>query len=260
MKECSTRSSISRTKPREVLDGETLAALTCGGLSVIQKRDGYRFSLDAYLLAAFVDEKPGAHILEIGSGSGVIAMLLAKIKHLKVTGVEVQSDMAAMSRRSVELNGLKALVDVICSDIKDYRGRKVSAVIANPPYRPINTGRLNPMNTRAIARHELRLDLDTLMESTYAYLSRLGRFYCIYPAWRLADLVSAMRSHHLEPKRLTMVHSSLDGPAELCLIMGVKDGGKELKVDAPLCVYTLDGIYSEEMTEVFRTLKRGQAQ
>ncbi|MEN6473474.1 MAG: methyltransferase [Syntrophaceae bacterium] len=228
--------------------------MRCGALKVIQPRRGYRFSLDAYLLAAFVDEKPGEHVLEIGSGSGVIAIMLSGIKGLKVTGVEVQPILAGMSRRSVELNGLMDTIEIRESDIKDYQASPSAAVLANPPYRPLKTGRLNPEGTKAVARHELKLDLDGLMSSVNKNLRRLGRFYCIYPAWRMIDLISAMRRHHLEPKRLIMVHSFPDGPAELCLVKGIKLGGRELTVETPLTIYQAPGIYSERMTRLFATL------
>jgi len=228
--------------------------LRCGGLRVIQPKSGYRFSLDAYLLAAFVDEKPGAHVLEIGSGSGVIAVMLAAIKGLKVTGVEVQPVLAGMSRRTVELNGLDDAVKIVESDIRDYHDSAFAAVLANPPYRPLKAGRLNPQGSRAVARHELKIDLDGLMESAGEHLRRLGRFYCIYPVWRMADLISVMRRHGLEPKRMLMVHSLPDGPADLCLVKGVKEGGRELKVEAPLVVYQAPGNYSDRMTRLFTSL------
>jgi len=247
-------SSISRTRPELVRQGETCARLRCGDLRVIQPKSGYRFSLDAYLLAAFVDEKPGGHVLEIGSGSGVIAIMLSGVKGLSVTGVEVQPVLAEMSRRSVELNGLQDAVDIVEGDIKDYHASPAAAVLANPPYRPLKTGRLNPQDAKAVARHELRLDLEALMACAHEHLRRMGRFYCIYPAWRLVDLISAMRAHDLEPKRLIMVHSRPDQPADLCLIKGLKQGGRELKVEAPLAVYQAPGVYSDRMSQLFSTL------
>lgn len=255
MKEGSTPSSISRTRPSAPEQGETCAILSCGGLRVIQPKSGYRFSLDAYLLAAFVDEKPGAHVLEIGSGSGVIAVMLAAIKGLKVTGVEVQPVLAEMSRRTVELNGLKDAVEIVERDIRDYHAPHFTAVLANPPYRPLKAGRLNPEESRAVARHELKIDLDGLMESASEHLRRLGRVYCIYPVWRMVDLVGAMRRHDLEPKRMLMVHSLTGAPADLCLVKGIKEGGRELKVEAPLVIYQAPGSYSDRMARLFTTLE-----
>lgn len=249
-----TSSSICRTNRKEVQDGETLEGLACGDLVVIQKRNGYRFSLDAYLLAAFVDEEPGTRILEIGSGSGVVSILLAGIKQLRMTGIEVQAEVAEMSRRAVSVNGLCASIEIMTGDIREYAGEKVAAVIANPPYRPVRTGRVNPDREKAIARHELLLDLDSLLAGAARNLVKGGRFYCIYPAWRLADIVSAMRGARIEPKRLVMVYAAPHEPAELCLLMGTKAGGKELKVMAPFFVRTVQGEYSPAMVRIFETL------
>lgn len=254
MKRRSTGSSISRTSPEVLQDGETLEGLACGDLVVIQKRTGYRFSLDAYLLAAFVEEEPGTHILEIGSGSGVVSIMLAGIKQLRLTGIEVQAEVAEMSRRAVHANGLGASIEIVTGDVREYAGQKVGAVIANPPYRPVRTGRVNPDREKAVARHELLLDLEGLLAGAARNLAKGGRFYCIYPAWRLADLMSAMRTAGIEPKRLVMVHPAPHHPAELCLLMGVRKGGKELRIEAPFFVRTAQRNYSTAMIRVFETL------
>jgi tRNA1(Val) A37 N6-methylase TrmN6 len=254
MPKCLTESYTS-IKYELIRPGETLASLSCGDLHILQKKDGYRFSLDAYLLSAFVEEKPGTVVVEIGSGSGVVAVLLAGMKRLRVTGVEVQADLAEMSQRTVALNELADWVDIVSGDIRDYAGKSVAAVITNPPYRPMHAGRLNPVKAKAIARHEVLLDLETLLASTYAILHKGGRFYCIYPAWRMADLFSSLREHKIEPKRMVMVHSTLTQRAELILVMAVKNGGRELKAGPPFSVYGPDGAYSRDMEKVFSKLK-----
>lgn len=236
-------------------EDESLESLTCGGLSILQKKNGYRFSLDAYLLSAFVEEPPDTPVLEIGSGSGVIAILLAAMKGLRVLGVEIQDDVAEMSRRSVSMNRLDDRAQIISADINTYSGKKAHAVVANPPYRPLCTGRVNPEAAKAIARHEIKLDLDGLLENASRLLTHGGRFYCIYPAWRLADIMQAMRLRRLEPKRLMMVHSTLEQPAQLCLIKGIKGGGRELSVDAPFAIYTSQGNYTDSMSTLFTTLQ-----
>lgn len=234
---------------------ETLESLSCGGLSVFQKKNGYRFSLDAYLLAAFVEEPSGTSVLEIGSGSGVISILLAARKELLVRAVEIQEDVAEMSRRSVALNQLEDRMEVITADIKEFSGKKAHAIVANPPYRPLCTGRINPSAAKAVARHEIELDLAGLVENASRLLIKGGRFYCIYPAWRLADILHAMREHNLEPKRLMMVHSNIDQPAQLCLIKAFKGGGREMSVDAPFAIYASDGKYTKSMDTLFTTLQ-----
>lgn len=234
--------------------GETMERLSCGELNIIQKKDGYRFSLDAYLLAAFVEERPGSRVLDIGSGSGVISIMLAAIKKLDVTGVEIQEDMAEMSRRSVELAGLSEKVAIICRDIKDYHGQLFDAVVTNPPYRPVATGRINPHSNKAVSRHEILLDLDTLIRCSYELLGPAGRFYIVFPAWRLPDLISSMRSGSIEPKKMVLVCSDMDSGPEICLVSGLKDGGRELRIEKPFIVHSDRGSYTQEMEEVFTGL------
>ncbi len=234
---------------------ETIDQLSCGELLVIQKRKGYRFSLDAYLLAAFVDEDSAVRMLEVGSGSGVIAMMLAGIKKYSVTGVELQAEMADLFERSVEINNLGDRVEVVHQDFMEYEGRGFDVVVSNPPYRPLATGRLNADAVKAVARHEISLDLEGLLERSAAKLNQGGRIYLVYPVWRLADLMHELRRNALEPKRLRMVHSDAESSAELCLVCAVRNGGRDITVEKPLFVYDEKGRYTEEMLAVFGQLE-----
>lgn len=233
---------------------ETLDCLSCGDLSIFQKKKGYRYSLDAYLLGAFVEEIPDTRVIEVGSGSGVVSILLAAMKGLVMTGVEIQEDLAEMSRRSVELAGLQDRVRIICSDIKDYKGPRVDAIVTNPPYRPLKTGRINPHGQKAVARHEILLDLDTLLRRSHELLNPSGRFYIVYPSWRLPDLFSAMRTRGVEPKRMRCVYTAPDRTAEICLVCGVRGGGRELSLERPLFIFHEDGSYHHAMESVFQGL------
>jgi len=237
------------------MNDETLDALKCGDLFVLQKKQGYRYSLDAYLLAAFVEESPGAQVLDIGSGSGVISLLLAAMKGLSVTGVEIQEPIADMARRSVQHAGLQERIEIVSADIREYDGPPVDAIVSNPPYRPVRTGRINSDQGKAVARHEICLDLETLLVCSKVLLKPGGRFYLVYPAWRLPDMITAMRSHRVEPKRIMFVHSTIQSPAEICLVCGTKDGGRELCVNRPFPVFAHEGIYTQEMEGVFRELR-----
>lgn len=236
-------------------EDETLDSLACSGLYVLQKKQGYRYSLDAYLLSAFVDEAPGSEVVDVGSGSGVLSILLAAVKDHRVTGVEVQHDMAEMSQRSVELAGLQDRVRIVHADVREYRGQRFDAVVTNPPYRPLSTGRISRDQGRAMARHEISLDLETLLACSYELLKPGGRFYLVYPAWRLPDLIVTMRAGRIEPKRAKFVHSTPSSSAEIVLVSGLKDGGKELKVCSPFFVFARQGVYTKEMERVFRALE-----
>ena len=233
---------------------ETFDLLSCCNLSILQKKKGYRYSLDSYLLGAFVDEAPGTEVIEIGSGSGVVSILLSAVKGLHVTGIEIQEDLAEMSKRSIEHSGLSDKIRITCCDIKDYSGPKVDVVVANPPYRPLSTGRINPDRSKAIARHEISLDLDLLLKKTYGILRPLGRLYIVYPAWRVPDLLVAMRNRRIEPKQMRCVYTSPVRTCEICLVCGVKGGGKEFTIESPLIVYNQDNSYHHDMEMVFQGL------
>jgi tRNA1Val (adenine37-N6)-methyltransferase len=233
---------------------ETRDTLTCGNLSIFQKIKGYRYSIDAYLIAAFVEEIAGTTILEIGSGSGVVSILLASMKGLHMTGVEIQKGLAEMSVRSVEMAGLSDKVRIVNCDIQVYSGPRVEVVVTNPPFRALDTGKINPNPEKAIARHELSLDLEGLLRKTHELLMPGGRFYIVYPAWRMPDLISSMRANRLEPKRVQYVHSTVISPAEICLVSGLRDGGKECTIERPLIVHGEGSTYHEDMEAVFRCL------
>jgi tRNA1Val (adenine37-N6)-methyltransferase len=235
-------------------EDETLDSLSCGNLSILQKKKGYRYSLDAYLLGAFVEETPGTAGIEIGSGSGVVSILLAAMKGLIMAGVEIQQDLAEMSMRSVEKAGLQDRVTITCCDIRDFTRPKADVIVVNPPYRPLKAGRINPVSQKAIARHEISLDLDTLLKRSHDLLNPSGRFYIVYPSWRLPDLFASMRARMIEPKRMRCVYTAVNRPSEICLVCGIHGGGKELSLESPLIIFNEDGSYHRTMEAVFQGL------
>ena len=238
----------------EILSDETAGKLTTGDLTVIQQKKGYRYSIDSYLLAAFVDEPEGSSVLEIGSGSGVISILLAGVKKLCMTGVEIQPSLAGMSERSVKMNGLEKKVNIIRGDIKDYFGGPFDAIVVNPPYRPVGSGRINPGDEKAVARHELRLTLEQMLSCVNRLINDGGRVYAIYPAWRLPDMLCTMRAKNIEPKKIIMIHSHVGSRASLFLLKGVKGAGFELNIEKSMIVYSEQKKYTREMKELFSTL------
>jgi len=238
----------------EILPDETAGKLATGGLLIIQKKKGYRFSIDSYLLAAFVDEPEDASAVEIGSGSGIISILLAGIKKISITGVEIQPSLAGMSKRSVAMNGLEKKVKIVSGDIKDYSGGPFDAVVANPPYRPVGSGRINPHGEKAQARHEITLTLEQMLICASRMINDGGRFYAIYPVWRMPDMICTMRKNNIEPKKIIMIHSHAGSHASLFLIKGIKGSGRELSVDPPLYVYESGNEHTVRMNELFKNL------
>jgi tRNA1Val (adenine37-N6)-methyltransferase len=235
--------------------GETLDELRPGGLRIIQKRDGYRFSMDPVLLCAFARIGAGDAVCDLGTGSGVIPLLLAQgTAAASIIGVEVQPELADRARRTVELNRLQARVTILQKDLRLIRealpAESCQTVLANPPYRQPTRGRVSPSAERALARHEVHGGLADFIRGAAWLLPTGGRFYVVYLAERLAELLGTMRQAGLEPKRLRCVHSRTGEEARMVLVEGRKGSGPGLKVEAPLYLYRGED-YTEEVLAMY---------
>jgi tRNA1Val (adenine37-N6)-methyltransferase len=237
---------------------ETLDDLRSGGLKIIQKKAGYRFSLDPVLLCAFARIGAGETVVDLGTGSGVIPLLLAqRSEAAHITGVEIQPELADRARRSLILNGLQERVTIVERDLRELRElrdclepQSCDVVLSNPPYRRSGTGRTAPEAERAAARHELAGGLDDFLAAAAYLLGQGGRFYIIYLAERLAELLTAMGAQRLEPKRLRCVHSRRGEPARMVLVEGRRNGRPGMLVEAPLYVYDGEN-YTAEVLEMY---------
>ena len=211
------------------------------GLKVIQKVDGPRFSLDAILLAQFATVKKGDVVADLGAGGGIVSLILAATTEAKrIVGIEIQNALADMARRSVALNQLKDKIDILEEDLRLVRkslpAGQFHLLVSNPPYRSIDTGRINPNPLKAIARHEVKCTLEDVLQASFHLLKNRGRAAFVYRPDRIADLIVGCRQHRLEPKRMQFVHPGPDREANLVLLEAVKNGQQELKVLNPLMV------------------------
>lgn len=236
-------------------EGETVDEFFRGRLRVLQKKKGYRFSVDSLLLANFVTLRKGDRVVDLGTGSGIIALVLAlRFPEATITEVEIQEDLADMAGRSVALNGLKDQVRVCSGDVRKIRGlfapQLFDAAVFNPPYRRLNSGRINPDSERAVARHEIKGTIDDFLASARYLLKDSGRVYVIYPAARSAQLIVRMRGNGIEPKRLRIIHSDGRSGGVFVLAKGIKGGGEELEIMPPLFICRDDGRYSGEVEEI----------
>ena len=239
--------------------GETVDQILGGKLKIIQKEKGYRFSIDALLLAHFVWLKKRDHLLELGTGSGVISLILARRWCCgRVVGAEIQEDLYEMALRNVELNRLTDQVSMIPCDVRrmetSLKAQSFDTVVFNPPYRKMNSGRMNPDDQRAMARHEIKGTLDDFLKAAAYVLKESGRVFIIYPAARMVELFDRMRTFHLEPKRVKIVYSHDDSEGEFILAEGRKGGREALKVLPPLFIYERTGEYSPVMMGIFSDL------
>jgi len=241
-------------------EGETLDRLFDGRLKVLQPAKGYRFSVDALLLAAFFQERQADHVLEIGPGSGIISLILAlRTDTLHLTGIEIQEDLADLARRNVAMNRLSERIEIRTGDIrrmvKSLPASSFDAVIFNPPYRRMHSGKVNPNRQKAVARHEVEGSFKDFLQGARRLLKPFGRAAFIYPAPRCTEAISRMRHEKIEPKRMRIVHSYPDSEAQFILVEGIKEGGEELHILPPLFIYKTGKEYSDEMNDIFKYLK-----
>ncbi|MBM2802500.1 MAG: hypothetical protein HW419_393 [Deltaproteobacteria bacterium] len=243
---------LRRVTPPTQKNDETLDALFHGRLKLFQSRDGYRFSLDALLLAHFVTLKRRESVIDLGTGNGVIALILARLhEDAKIAGVDVQPAMVERAERNVRLNQLENQVRICHGDVREVEAIAPSAsfdvAVCNPPYRLSGSGRISANDERRIARHESRGALGDFLSAASFLLRAKGRIALVYLAERAVDLFSAMRAARLEPKRVRMVHSFIGADASLVLVEGIKAGRSGVKNLPPLIVYRDGKDYSAEV-------------
>lgn len=237
---------------------ETTDLLQPGGLQLIQAKKGYRYSLDSVLLANYACASGAQNIMDLGTGVGVIPLLLIRMApQARIVGLERQNVMAARARRNVRLNGMENRIEIIEADLRNVRellpGSGYDLVLSNPPYRKPGSGRIAPEDERAAARHELAGGLPDFLEAAAYLMENRGRLVMVYLAERLPELMAAMRELAIEPKRLRCVHSRQGESARMVLIEGRKGGGPGLVVEAPLYIYRGPGRdYSDEVAAIYR--------
>lgn len=240
-------------------EGETIDDILGRRLRILQKERGYRFSIDSLLLAHFVQVKKGDSVADLGTGGGIILLLLSHRSICeRMAGVEIQEELADMARRSIKINGLEKGIEVLSGDIRQIKTflepQAFDVVIFNPPYRKLNSGRINPDQEKAVARHEIKGTLGDFLLAAKHIVKESGCVYIIYPATRMAELFFRMRDCDIEPRRLRMVHSGRSSRAEFVLMEGKRGGGEELKVSEPLFIYEENGRYTGETENIFREL------
>lgn len=235
----------------------TVDTLFSGRLSCRQHRDGYRFSVDAVLLAHFLAPRPAESVLDLGCGCGVIPLILAyRRPDLRLTGLELQPQLAALARRNVADNGLAERIGIVEGDLRDLGGLfspgQFQRLVCNPPFYRSAGARLNLDPERRLARHEVAADLAEVVRAAGWLLHKGGRVNLVYPAERAVALLSGLRGAGLEPKRLRVVHSYPGAPGRLVLVEALKDGGEELEILPPFYIYEgAGGGYTAEMARCY---------
>ena len=237
-------------------EDERIDDLQRNGYRIIQKKKGFCFGMDAVLLSGFAQVKEGEVAVDLGTGTGIIPILLeAKTKGKHFTGLEIQEEVAEMAGRSVRLNQLENRVDIVRGDIKEasrlFGKASFDVVTSNPPYMNDNHVLKNPELPKAIARHEVFCALDDVCREASLLLKSGGRFYMVHRPHRLAEIITALKTYKLEPKRMKLVHPFVDKEANMVLIEAVRGGRSMMKVEAPIIVYREPGVYTQEIYDVY---------
>lgn len=235
---------------------ERLDELHRNGYWIIQDPGRFCFGMDAVLLSGFAKVKPGERALDLGTGTGIIPILLeAKTKGEHFTGLEIQPESADMAARSVAYNHLEEKITIVTGDIKEASARfgagSFEVITTNPPYMIGQHGIQNDASAKTIARHEVLCDLDDILRESAKMLKQGGRFYMVHRPFRLAEIFSKMVAYHIEPKRMRLVYPFVDKEPNMVLIEGLRGGKSRLTVEKPLIVYKEPGVYMPEIYDIY---------
>lgn len=225
-----------------LLPGERLDDLQLNGLELIQNPERFCFGVDAVLLSDFVKVKEDETVLDMGTGTGIIPILLsAKTKGKSFTGLEIQEESAQMARRSVEHNHLENKIKIVTGDIKEaaqiFKPAFFDVITVNPPYMVYQHGLQNPRDAIAIARHEVLCTLDDILRESMKLMQDKGRFYMIHRPFRLTEIMVKMNQYKIEPKRIQFVHPYIHKEPTMVLIEGVRGAKSRVRIEPPIVMY-----------------------
>lgn len=243
-------------KENLVRDNERLDDLQINDLRIIQDPEGFCYGVDAVLLANFLEIKKRSKVVDLGTGTGVIPMLIAgKSSAELIYGFEIQEEVADMARRSVEYNGLQDRIRILNNDLNDacdiLEINSFDVVTSNPPYMPNHNGIKNPNDKKAISRHEIMCNLEDIIRTASKLLKHYGHFYMIHRPQRLVDIICLCRQYKMEPKKIQFIHPYASKKPNLMLVKCIKAAKPELKLVDPLYVYNEGGGYTKELRAIY---------
>lgn len=236
--------------------GERIDDLQRNGLKIIQDPDRFCFGMDAVLLSGFASAKKGDNVLDMGTGTGILPLLMsAKTNARKLTGLEIQPDSADMALRSVKLNQLEDRISIVTGDIKTadeiFPLASFDVITCNPPYMIEEHGITNPDSPKAIARHELLCNFDDVARAAEKLLKSGGHFYLVHRPFRLSEIMTTLSKHHLEPKRMRLVYPFVDREPNMVLLEAVRGGKPRMSVERPLILFSAPDVYTDEIKETY---------
>ena len=251
------KSPLQKENNTELLrPGERLDDLQRNGYGIIQDPKRFCFGMDAVLLSGYARVKRGECVLDLGTGTGIIPILLeAKTDGSHFTGLELQAESADMARRSVAYNGLEERIDIVTGDIRDasniFGASSFDVITSNPPYMITQHGMKSENTAKMLARHEIACTLEDVVAQSARLLRPGGRMYLVHRPFRLVEICSLMHSYGIEPKRMRLVYPFLDKEPNMVLMEGLRGGNARLTVEKPLIIFESPGVYTQEITEVY---------
>lgn len=239
-----------------LLPDERIDELQRNEYKIIQNKNKFCFGMDAVLLSGFANVKKEEVALDLGTGTGIIPILLeAKTEGKHFTGLEIQQESVDMAKRSVVINKLENKIEIVHGDIKEasalFGAASFDVVTSNPPYMTDHHGLTNPELPKAIARHELLCSLEDVIREAAKVLKTNGRFYLVHRPFRLVEIMNTLTKYKLEPKRMRMVHPFVDKEPNMVLIECIKGGKSRIKIEAPLIVYKEPNVYMDEIYDIY---------
>jgi len=248
--------TIETPKKESILKNYSVETLF-DNITLKQSKSGYRHSIDPILVSHFAKPSAGDKVIDLGTGCGIIPILLAdNISPLEIIGVEIQSSLAEFAKDNIMANNMSDDIKIINSDMKKIKSHiepaSVDMVITNPPYTKKNSGRINPDSERAIARHEIKITLAELVEIAAELLKDSGKFVIVYPKKRLSEVLAVMVSNGINPELLRLVHTKKDVAPKLFLLSGEKRGSKELVVAPPLYIFDESAVCIDGIAKMFQ--------
>ncbi|EOS21290.1 MAG: tRNA1(Val) (adenine(37)-N6)-methyltransferase [Lachnospiraceae bacterium] len=240
----------------ELKEHERIDDLERNGYQIIQNPEKFCFGMDAVLLSGFAQVKPGAAVLDLGTGTGIIPILIeAKTQAAKICAIEIQEESADMARRSVQLNHLEKKIDIVTGDLKEaerfFDAASFDVITCNPPYMIGQHGLTNPDAPKAIARHEILCTLEDVVRSAAKLLKTGGKFCMVHRPFRLAEIMTAMVQYRLEPKRMRLVYPYADKEPNMVLIEGCRGGRPRMTVEKPLIIFQAPNVYTDELRDTY---------
>ena len=241
-------------------ENERIDDLEFKGLKIIQNKNGFCFGIDSVILSDFAKNvKPNSNIMDLGTGTGILPILLsAKTEAKKIWGIEIQEDVANMAKRSVLLNKLEEKIEIINENILNLESKfeknSIDVIVTNPPYKKKGTGVINEKESKLIARHEITASLEDFIEISSKLLKDKGEIFMVHRPERLVDILYLMRNKKIEPKNIRFVYANKESEPKLILVRGVKNAKEFLKVEKNLYIYNEDGNYSEEILKIYNKI------